>query len=81
LSTDQGDDDLAIRVGLERVWCFEVLPEHPVVVNLAIDGENEGVVFVRKRLGAAVYDRSVWAIVRIAWSSKYLPTPTMLNRS
>jgi hypothetical protein len=46
-------------VGLEGVWCFEVLPDHPVIVDLAIDGEDEGVVFVRKRLGAAVGDRSI----------------------
>jgi len=50
----QRNDNLAIGVRLEVVLGVQVLPEDAVVVDLAVDSEGEGLIFVDKRLGTGV---------------------------
>lgn len=50
----QRNDNLAIRVSLEVVLGVQVFPENTVVVNLAVDGEGEGLIIVDKGLSAGV---------------------------
>jgi hypothetical protein len=48
------EDDLAVRVGLELCGVLELFPECAVVVDLAVDGEDELVVLGSDGLGASV---------------------------
>jgi len=50
----KGDDDLAVRVCLERVRFREALAEDFVVVDLAVDGKSDGFVLVENRLSTSV---------------------------
>jgi hypothetical protein len=55
----QMDDDLAVRFGAEGVLAPQRAPQILVVVDLAVDGHDDGPVFVGDRLPAAlgVHDR------------------------
>jgi len=50
----KGDDNLAVRVRLERVWFREAFAEDFVVVDLAVDGKSDGFVLVENRLSTSV---------------------------
>ena len=50
----QRNDDLAVRCGLEVIRLLQALSNQTVVVDLAIDGENDGLVGIGKRLGAGL---------------------------
>jgi hypothetical protein len=50
----QRDDDLAVRVRLERVRRLEPVAYPAVVVDLAVDGQDDGVVGVGQRLRAGL---------------------------
>ena len=52
----QRDDDLAVRVRLERVGLREVLAHDFVVINLAVDGQCNLTIFTEKRLCSRIYD-------------------------
>jgi hypothetical protein len=47
-------DDLAVRVRLERVGRLEALAYPAMVVDLAVDGQNDAVVLVGQRLRAGL---------------------------
>lgn len=47
-------DDFAVRVGLEDGRLLEALAEGAVVVDLSVDGEDVGAVFVGERLSSSV---------------------------
>lgn len=53
----QGDDDLAIRSGLEVVSLLEVLSNVTMVVDLTVDGENDAVVGVGQGLGSGLCEK------------------------
>lgn len=53
--TYQGDDDLTVRVRLERVGLGKVLAQKTVVVDLTVDSENNRLILVGQWLGARVY--------------------------
>lgn len=59
----QRNNDLAIRVRLEVVRLLEVLSNQTMVVDFAVDGEDNGVVGVGQWLSARV-----WRAVR--WDAK-----------
>ena len=50
----QGYDDLAIGVGLERVWSLDLFPQDLVVVDLAVDCQCNLAILAQKWLGASV---------------------------
>jgi hypothetical protein len=52
--THQRNDDLAIRGGLEVVCLLQRLPDKTVVVDLAIDGEDNALVGIGKGLSSAL---------------------------
>lgn len=54
VSTHQRNDDLAIGMCLEVVWCLQGLANQPMVVDLAVDGKNNGVIGVGQGLSAAL---------------------------
>jgi hypothetical protein len=54
IETYQGNDDFAVRVGLEVVLVVKVLADGSVVVDLTVDSEGEGAVIVDKGLGTGV---------------------------
>lgn len=84
--THEWDDNLAIGVRLEVIWLLQALSDQPVVVDLAVDGQNDAIVRVGQGLGAAVC-----SFVRSTVSCSYppscmcakddVPTPTILKRS
>jgi hypothetical protein len=49
-NTYQGNDNLAIRLCLEVVWLLQVLSDLTVVVDLAVDGKDDGVIGVGQGL-------------------------------
>ena len=52
--THQGNDDLAVGMGLEfDIWA-DALSESDVVVNLAIDGQNDFAILAHEWLGPGV---------------------------
>jgi hypothetical protein len=60
--TNQGDDDLAIRSRLEVIRLLQVLADKTVVVDLAVDGEDDGVIAVGKGLSAGLFAMMVLAM-------------------
>jgi hypothetical protein len=52
--TCQRDDDLTVRVRLELMAWIASGSQFNVVVNLAIDGENDLPVFAQERLCAGI---------------------------
>jgi hypothetical protein len=50
----QVHDHLAVRVGLERRRLLERFAESHMVVDLAVDSEDDRLVLVDERLGAGV---------------------------
>jgi len=48
-------DNFAVRVGLELVLGVKLFAQNPVVVNLAIDGQNDRFVLVGQGLSSTVY--------------------------
>jgi hypothetical protein len=48
----QRNDDLAVGCGLEGIALLELLSDQTVVVDLAVDGQNNGLVGVGQGLGA-----------------------------
>ena len=50
--TYQGNDDLTVGVSLEVVGGLQVLADQTVVVDLAIDGEDDGAVGIGQGLSA-----------------------------
>jgi len=50
----QGNDDLAVGVGLEGVGFGEVLAQDLVVVDFAVDGEGDGLIVAEDGLGAGL---------------------------
>ena len=55
LATYQVHDDFAIRVRLEGSRVLEAFTEGDMVVNLSVDGKNNGLVIVDQRLSTSVY--------------------------
>lgn len=53
--TYQRNDDLAVGVSLEVVLGLEGFPQNTVVIDLAVDGEREGLVIVDEWLGTGVW--------------------------
>ena len=51
MSAYQGDDDFAVRCGLEVVRLLQALPDKSMVVDLAIDGEDDGFIGIGQGLG------------------------------
>lgn len=58
----QWDNDLAVGVGLERVFLCELLAQDLVVVDLAVDGKGDGLVLVGDGLCARVWWRAFLAL-------------------
>lgn len=54
-STHQRNDDLAIRVRLELVRLLQARAQLDMVINLAIDGEDNLSIGAHERLCASVY--------------------------
>jgi hypothetical protein len=52
VSTHQRNDNLAVGRRLEVVRLLEVLPNQTVVVDLAVDGKDDGLVGVGQGLSA-----------------------------
>jgi hypothetical protein len=52
--THQRNDDFAIRGGLEVVGLLQALPDQTVVVDLAIDGEDNALISIGKWLSSAL---------------------------
>ena len=52
--THQRNDDLAIGGGLEVVGGLQVLPDETVVVDLAVDGEDNALIGIGKWLSSAL---------------------------
>ena len=76
--THQWYYDFTVGVGLEMVGLLELLAQHPMVVNFAIDRKGEGAIIIDQRLGSAVLFRQLNVIVDTFLHS---PTPTILSRS
>ncbi len=57
--TYQRDDSFAIGVGLEVVGVLKVLADEAMVVDLAIDSEDDGVISVGQGLSAGLYERNI----------------------
>ena len=53
-STHQRNDNFTVRVRLEVVRVLQVLPQLSVVVDLAIDGKDDGLIRVGQGLGAGI---------------------------
>lgn len=51
-------DDFTVRVGLEDGGLLELLAEGAVVVDLAVDGEDEGTVVADEGLSSRVWRRA-----------------------
>jgi hypothetical protein len=52
--TDQWNDDLTVRCGLEVVGVLQILPDQSMIVDLAIDGKYNALIGVGKRLCSAL---------------------------
>ena len=50
----QVEDNLAVRVRLELWVALQGLAQYPVVVDLAVDGQEDRLILVDQRLGARV---------------------------
>ena len=53
--TYQGNDDLAVGVSLKVVLGLQGFPQNTVVIDLAVNGEGEGLVIVNEWLGTGVW--------------------------
>lgn len=54
VTTYQRNDDLAVGGGLEVVRVVEALADQTVVVDLTVDGQNDGVIGVGEGLSAGL---------------------------
>ena len=79
-ATYQGNDDLAVGRRLEVIRLLQVLPDLSVVVDLAVGGEDDGLIGVGQGLGARLCLLCERA-PGLAFEEQDLPTPTILRRS
>lgn len=90
--TYEGDNDFTIRVGLELVRLLERRAQLDMVVDLAVDREDELAVGAHERLRAGVWFRielrefeCKWCQhgerLQSIWAVHHAPTPTTARRS
>ena len=67
---------------LEVIRCLEPLPQDPMVVYLAVNGQRNRFILVNQGLGARVcnFSNQYPCLVPLP-NVMYPPTPTMLSRS
>lgn len=76
------EDDLTVRVRLENGAGANFLSQRDVIVNLSVDGEDEGAVVVDQRLSTGVFGNKMFKKRKQKiWRQTILPTPTIASRS